>query len=219
MIDRKYVIVSDFDGTITLQDSNTILVETLGNEENARIEEAFVLGLAGSRETLEKHFQTLSISLSEYKNFLDEYIELDPDFDSFLQQIKVRKIPFFIVSAGFRQGISHILGHDRIKEAEIFANDLVGEERLLTKFSMNDVSCARTVGVCGNCKRLSIHEIRQKTDKKIIYIGDGMTDVCAVEGVDLLFAKDYLADYCKSNQISYIPFEQFRDVETYLFGP
>jgi len=84
---------------------------------------------------------------------------------------------------------------------------------------MKEVSCKRAGGVCGNCKRLSIHAIRQKTDKKIIYIGDGMTDVCVVEGVDVLFAKGYLADYCKSNRISYIPFEQFRDVEAYLFEP
>ena len=217
MIETEYVIVSDFDGTITLQDSNTALVETLGNEENARIEEAFILGLAGNRETMRKHFLTLPISLQEYKDFLDEHIQLDPDFNHFLEKVRAMKIPFFVVSAGFRQGIRHILGHDRVEEAEIYANDLVGEERLLTKFAMNRLPCTNEAGSCGNCKRLSIEDIRQKTDKKIIYIGDGMTDVCVVEGVDLLFAKDYLADYCESNQIPYIPFEQFCDVEAYLF--
>ena len=216
MNETEYVVVSDFDGTITLQDSNGLIVEILGNEENAKIEEAFIIGLAGNRETLEKHFQTMLISLQEYKDFLDEHIRMDPDFDSFLGKIRVEKIPFFIVSAGFKQGIRHILGHDRVAETEIYANDLVGEERLITKFAMNNLPCTNEVGTCGNCKRMSIEEIRRKTDKKIIYIGDGMTDVCVVDGVDLLFAKDYLADYCESNQIPYIPFKQFRDVEAYL---
>ena len=216
---KDVVIVSDFDGTITLQDSNALLVEVLGDEENIIIESEFVRGLKGSRETFVRHFKNMGISMNEYYNFIKEHIDLDSDFDYFLERVREKEIPLFIVSAGFRQGIKYILGDERVNEEDILANDLiVVDEILVPKFAIENPPCTKKAGACGNCKRISIQNIREKTKKKVIFIGDGITDTCTVDEVDLLFAKDYLEEYCKENRLPYVPFRRFRDVIEYIFG-
>lgn len=49
----------------------------------------------------------------------------------------------------------------------------------------------------------------------IIFIGDGVSDLTAAREADILFARKglKLEDYCKQNQIPYIPFETFGDVK------
>jgi len=213
---KEYAIVSDFDGTITIEDSNDLLFQVCGNTESAQIEADFISGQLANRPAMVRHFDVLRISLEEYHAFLDTHIHLDPGFDTFLQRIRAEELPFFIVSAGFRQGIVRVLGTERLEGVEVFANDLLGSPHLTPAFA-RETDCTKPIGPCGNCKKVCLATIRQKTGRKLLYIGDGLTDRCAMEEADLLFAKDSLADYCKAKGLSYLPFQTFADVEDYLW--
>ena len=215
---KDYIIVSDFDGTITLEDSNARLVEVLGNEANAQIELDFIAGIMGNREAMDEHFKKMSICLDDYYRFLDEYIELDKEFDIFLDKVREKEIPLLIVSGGYNQGIRYVLGEKRLQGVTVVANDLVGEKTLAPRFATKQPKCKRAAGACGNCKMDFTKEVRNKYRKKIVYIGDGITDFCVASDVDVLFAKDFLADHCQKMQVAYIPFSSFGDVTKYLFG-
>ena len=214
---KEYVVVSDFDGTITLEDTNNLLFLICGNAENEKIEADYYAGAVSNREGMARHFEVMPLTLDGYYAFLDAEIHIDPGFDAFLEELRRQEIPFFIVSAGFRQGILRILGEERVRGVEILANDLLGEPYLKPRFTM-DPACEKPIGPCGNCKRACLAAIREKTKRKIVYIGDGLTDRCAIEGADLLFAKDALADYCRAYDVAYVPFESFADVRDYLWG-
>jgi len=220
MHEKNYVIISDFDGTITKEDSNDLLFELRGNAENAQIEVDFYAGVLGNREAMERHFDVMRVTLEEYRSFLDANIHIDPAFDSFLRQVRIRKTPLFIVSAGFRQGIEHVLGESRLREVEVFANDLFGTPYLTPVFATNHPTCEKPIGPCGNCKRAAVADIRRKSgDSIVLYIGDGLTDRCAMEGTDMLFAKDALAAYCDEEGLPYIPYTNFDDIINYLWEP
>ncbi len=45
-----------------------------------------------------------------------------------------------------------------------------------------------------------------------VFIGDGMSDRCAVDTADWVFAKGTLATYCRQRGIQYTPFATFADV-------
>ena len=214
---REYAIVSDFDGTITVEDSNDTLFSTLGGEENAQIEADFLAGAVGNRATMVRHFDALRISQGAYEAFLDEAIHVDPAFDEFLQRARAAGLPFYIVSAGFRQGIRRILGEARLAGVQVLANDLRGDGYLMPAFAMEQVVCTESIGPCGNCKKACVDMIREQVNRKIIYIGDGMTDRCVIRQADLLFAKDALAAYCGAQDLPYVPFAGFADVSRYLW--
>ncbi|MCL2574010.1 MAG: MtnX-like HAD-IB family phosphatase [Defluviitaleaceae bacterium] len=211
---NEYVIVSDFDGTITQEDSNDVLVHTLGTLESMQIEADFIAGRIGNREAMARHFEAMSITAKQYKEFMITTIHLDSGFDDFLTYIRNRGIPFFVVSAGFRQGIECILGKSRLDGVQVFANVLSGNPYLKASPAHDEPLCDKTYGPCSICKKVCIDEIRQKTNKKIIYIGDGMTDRC-VEA-DLLFAKHHLANHCEAHTLPYQPFETFDDITRFL---
>jgi len=214
--ENEHVIVSDFDGTITKEDSNALLAEVCGNAENAQIEVDFLSGLMSNREAFKRHFEVMHITLREYKDFIKTNIKMDPEFDAFLEQVQRRGIPFFIVSAGFRQAVECVLGKKRKRDVEVYANDLQGEPYVTPKFATKKPSCDKPVGPCGNCKRDCLTTIRQKSGKKILYIGDGITDRCAIGEADILLAKDILAEYCDVRGVPYTPYKNFADVTDLL---
>jgi hypothetical protein len=114
------------------------------------------------------------------------------------------------------EGIEEVLGAQRLCGVEVFANDLLGEPHISPHFAYSSPACSKSFGLCGNCKQICIDIIRQKVNRKIIFIGDGLTDRCVAEKADLLFAKHDLARYCKGNGLSYQPYHRFSDVTKYL---
>jgi len=217
---QQYAITADFDGTITLEDSNDLLFVTHGNAKNLKIEADYCAGLVGGTETMHRHFQARRMGLREYFAFLDAHIQIDPGFDEFLQYLRVHDLPFFIVSGGYRQGIQQILGTERMKHVvQLFANELLEENGyLISSGSMEDAVCTEPIGPCGNCKKVCIDTIRRQSNRKILFIGDGMTDRCAAKEADVLFAKEGcpLVDYCRAHDLPYIPYTCFDDITDYF---
>lgn len=205
-------VISDFDGTITELDSNDLLFKLLGNAENAQIEKDFHAGILSGRSAMERHFEILRISMEEYHAFLDANIRPDPAFGSFLRQIKACGLALFIVSAGFRQAIMRTLKQECLDCAGFYANDLAGAPYLMPVFAQSAPVCSESFGPCGNCKKACVAAIRKQTGKRIIYIGDGLTDRCAAHAADYLFAKNELAQYCRANGLPFIEYKDFSDI-------
>jgi len=215
--EQEYVIVADFDGTITQIDTNYLLVKAFGSEENDQLELDLIAGKLGSREAFLRHFELMRITSQEYRDFICSAIEIDNGFDFFLEQVKRCAIPFYIVSAGYRQAIEYVLGGSRLQGVEVYANDLLGEPYLKPLFAGEKKVCDKTFGPCGNCKLDYLKKIRKKVGRKILFIGDGLTDRCAVEEADMLFAKDSLAKFCDEDGVFYVPYKGFTDIAKYLW--
>jgi len=215
--DTPYIIVSDFDGTITIEDTTDVLVNVCGNAENDQIEVEYMNGSLNNREAMTRHFEIMNIGLGEYLSVVDDNIRADPWFDTFLSHVKSTKTPFYIVSGGFMQGIRRVLGEARLEGVEVHANKLTDEDPVRTSFITKRPVCDKFYGPCGNCKRDYIKKIRGRTDRTLVFIGDGLTDRCAIEGVDILLAKNALASYCDDQGISYVRYSDFADVIRYLW--
>lgn len=214
----KYVIVSDFDGTISLLDSNDLLFKVLGNDENQKIERMYKSGEIGTKEGFLNHFNALKIDEDTYTKFVLEHIEIDKSFKKFYNRVKEKRIPFIIVSGGFINTISIVFQKYGIQDLPVYANRLVAANGKLTvKFAYENSDCKSEFGVCGNCK-LKYMEIMKDINKKVIYIGDGLTDRCAIKAADIVFAKDVLAEYCSNLGIEYIRYESFDDIYSVLFA-
>lgn len=208
----KTIIFSDFDGTITVQDSLDTVLDAFAKpswrQEGAAIWEA---GL-GSRLAIEKELSLLEATREKIEALLEEKIELSPGFEEFLQLCRKQGWDFVILSEGFCLHIDKILGKYRLTDIPYYANELVFTEAgIETRNPHANPECRR----CGNCKRAHMLKARQGHGR-VIYIGDGRTDHCPAEVADQVFAKRHLEKYCQEEHIPYIPYRDFFDVLNYL---
>lgn len=214
---KELIIISDFDGTITLQDVNNLIFRTFGDEKNEEIEKRFINNKVGEKETLKNHYLNLDLTKNEFRKFVREKIDIDPYFKNFLKYIKSNQFKFVIVSSGFLNYINLILKENNIYEdLKIYANQLeFAEDKIITHFLHNIKSCHQPFGICGNCKNKVVKKYKKKFNK-VIYIGDGLTDRCVAELPDYLFVKrdSSLEEHCKDNGINYQSFNSFLDIHS-----
>ena len=59
---------------------------------------------------------------------------------------------------------------------------------------------------------------RMEVPHRTVFVGDGLSDICALGEADLLFAKKDLELYCLENNIPYNKYRDFNDVARYLVG-
>lgn len=212
------IVVADFDGTITSQDSNALLVERFGDRFNQWVEQQFIAGQMGTREAMEKHFANLRLTKEQYRNFILREIGIDPGFGEFYNKLEKAGLPLAVVSGGYVNAIELVLGREGIKPAAILANRLeFAATGIKNRFYHQGPDCPMDFGPCGNCK--ASHVLRFKEQyRQVAYIGDGLTDRCGAEHADLVYAKGRLAAYCRERGLKYIPFADFYDVARHMFG-
>ena len=66
-------------------------------------------------------------------------------------------------------------------------------------------------GRCGTCKTDRVEDLARR-GFRVVYAGDGYSDLCAAPRAHELFAKDVLARHCAERGIPFTPFESLHDV-------
>jgi 2-hydroxy-3-keto-5-methylthiopentenyl-1-phosphate phosphatase len=182
------VICCDFDGTITLTDTGKVLLSNLTDKDWQYYDNLVIKGEMGTREALIIQWGMLeSTTMEEINKFVDK-IEIDPTFIKFYEWIKEKGTEFLILSDGFKTYINRILKNHKIQIAEkdIKSNDMeLIEGKIKLKFLTPE--CEHS---CANCKYSQVKQFKDK-GSKIIYIGDGLSDIFpATELADVIFAKE-----------------------------
>ncbi len=215
----KLIIVSDFDGTIAEQDVNEKIINTFGDQQSSQIEKTYIEGKIGDREALKKHYDRINISEEEFAEFVTSEITIDPYFINFYKLLEKYNIDFTIVSGGFYNYIKLLLNqNNHLIDYPVYANKLVFQgQKAIPQFFHQLNGCRREYGVCGVCKYKVIKDYLD-AGKKVIYIGDGLTDRCVVDLSDILFAKKgkSLEKYCLQNKIDYKIFKSFKEIFLFL---
>jgi len=205
------VILCDFDGTISKQDvSDTIFTIWLGDKW-AQIDQEWHDGRISMVELYEKCWSLVDASEAELKDFVDK-VEIDPYFDALIAESHDSNIPVFLVSDGFDYFIERVMGRHNHFNLKHYSNHLSFDgDGMVLKFDNQHPDCMQ----CANCKKFVMDKKREGADF-VIYIGNGLSDRCAAEHADLVFAKDSLLKYCHEKGIPYIAYENFGEIVEYL---
>ena len=206
------VICCDFDGTITLADTGKVLLTNLTDKDWQYYDELVIKGKMGTREALVVQWGMIESTTTEEINKIVDGIEIDPSFIEFYDWIKKIGFKFLVLSDGFKTYINRILQNHKIQIAEkdIKSNDM---ELIRGKFKLKFLTpeCEHN---CANCKYSQVKQFKDKGNK-IIYIGDGLSDIFpARELADTIFAKENedLARELK-NDSRLITFNNFSDIK------
>ncbi|NID17180.1 MtnX-like HAD-IB family phosphatase [Luteibacter yeojuensis] len=213
MIPHEWNILCDFDGTISVEDVMDSLLDRYGRPGWERLERDWREGLIGSRACMSGQVALLEMSAGELDAHLAE-VRIDHAFPDFVAKARELGVPIHVVSDGLDYAIRSILGRHEMYDLPISANHLApgaapNRWRLVSRFQA--AGCAS-----GTCKCACADRSHGDGTRKTLLIGDGASDFCVADRVDLVFAKHRLIEHCRAAGIPYIPITGFEDALAFL---
>jgi 2-hydroxy-3-keto-5-methylthiopentenyl-1-phosphate phosphatase len=205
-------VYCDFDGTITKGDTIDVLLEELAHPSWKEVEQRWERGEIGSRECMAQQVPLIQGGWAAVEKVLDN-VKIDGTFPKFAGWCRRNGVTLKIVSDGIDRVIHHILQREKIRVDNVWANHLIeGEDgRLELTFPHAPQVQGCGSGVC-KCKILGMGSSRPLK----VVIGDGRSDFCWAQEADMVFAKTKLLNYCETNDISYVAYEEFTSVRLTL---
>lgn len=207
----SFVVVSDFDGTITTQDMLVSLVTWVDPRNIAVVERANRREL-DLKTALNHMFSRLpSLNRPQYHQYLSEQVRFRPGYYRWRTALNRGDIPFYIVSNGLDFILDAVLGdvpwpgEFRISNGARFTEP---EMRIDWRYPCKN-PCP---GGCGLCKHRVMREIADRYDCPLVFIGDGVTDVNGAKMADKVYAWDRLASILQQDGVPFVPFDTFDDI-------
>ncbi|VDB86985.1 unnamed protein product [Peniophora sp. CBMAI 1063] len=217
---KKFVALSDWDGTITNLDSNDYLTDNygFGFDERRKISEKILHGEVTFRDGFFEEMVSVSkkgITYEQAKQILRENISLDPGFKDFYQFSQANDIPVIIVSSGMeptiRAVLSNLLGEHE-KDIHVISNDVD-----LHPDGTWSVKYRHPSSGFGHDKSQAILPYRRLANPPFtFFFGDGVSDLSAARHADMLFVKEKpggendLHRFCVKEGIKHVLFHDFK---------
>ncbi|CEP61716.1 putative phosphoric monoester hydrolase LALA0_S03e09252g [Lachancea lanzarotensis] len=215
----KAVIFTDFDGTVTWQDSNDFLTDTkgFGKEERTKVFEGVLDGTKSFRDGFWDMLESVKTPFPECVKLIEQNIQLDPGFKDTFEWAQENNVPIVVISSGMRPLIKALLkklvGPEAIEKIEIVSNEVEIDDDEQWRIVYKDDS------PFGHDKSKSITQYKKKFEvagqkPTYFYCGDGVSDLSAAKECDLLFAKrgKDLVTYCKRQNVPFREFDTFEDI-------
>ncbi|PGH27768.1 hypothetical protein AJ80_00556 [Polytolypa hystricis UAMH7299] len=219
----KVIFFTDFDGTITVKDSNDHLTDNLGYGQARRRElnHAVLEGKMTFRDSFQDMLNSVRTPYDECIRTLCSTMKLDPYFAEFYYWAKENNVPIVILSSGMEPIIHALLvamlGHEP-DNIQIVANGVKVREgkKDINEEGGWDIVFHDDSGF-GHDKSIEIRpyaDLPEGERPVLLYAGDGVSDLSAASQTDLLFAKKGhdLVTFCQRENIPYTLFEDWSTI-------
>ncbi len=224
---KNDLLFVDFDGTISLIDTGIAVIDALDLDEAWELEHQWRRGEIDSMQCLAGQWGMVDLPPRAVYRMIDS-LELDDEFSVLAEAAIEIGAGLVVVSDGLDFYVDRMLGRlgwqtcdgdeviNRPRQCiPRFANHAqVTDSGIRISFPHRNRACDQ----CGNCKRSHLERLREHFSR-VIYIGDGHSDLCASRHADLVFAKAALAADFDAAGDAYTPFETLSDVNAVLLAP
>jgi 2,3-diketo-5-methylthio-1-phosphopentane phosphatase len=202
---NSLILFSDFDGTISTRDVGNRLFHHFSLGKSEEPVARWRADRIDSRQCLQEEADLIDdLTENDLYDFVDGF-KIDSGFPDFVNLCREHQLPFYILSDGLDIYINRLLQKYNLAGLPVLANQAwLENKRLQISWPYHRHSC----GSCGNCKGYHIRRLKQN-GQRALYIGDGKSDLCAVPEADTIFARDFLAEYCRREGIEFLPFDDF----------
>jgi 2-hydroxy-3-keto-5-methylthiopentenyl-1-phosphate phosphatase len=198
----------DFDNTITIGDVLDGVIEKFSADDRWRaLETDWETGRIGARECLDGQLRGLRATWPEFECHL-EGVALDSGFAALIEFVRREGGDLMIVSDNFDLFVGHILQRRGLAHLTVRANHLeLAGDRVIPSFPFGNPNCPG----CAHCKKT--HFIPPNADgRRVVYIGDGRSDLCPARHADVVFAKSGLLAQLRAEKVPCIAFDDLADV-------
>jgi 2-hydroxy-3-keto-5-methylthiopentenyl-1-phosphate phosphatase len=204
-------IVLDFDGTITEADVLQQMSREFGDPEVVyEVEAALRDGRITLQEEITREFAPVTAPIDEVVIWVVERSTLRPGLPELVGLARGWGWGVRVLSSGFVETIVPVLDTIGLGGLEILANSIDPRPDGWRVQWRDEAICA----VCGEaCKRGGL-----PAEGEVVYVGDGISDRCAAQAADRVFATRGLARYFDERNLPYEPFDDFHDIVRALTG-
>ncbi len=211
---KKLLVITDFDGTLSLTDVGYEVLLKFSGQGWEDIDRAYCEGEIGSKEAYARIAAILGGTREEMLRFVAENAVIDPHFKDFYAFCLERGIDVKVVSDGLDFYIDFLLKEHGLADIPFYSNTMTfrdGRPEAI-EFPYANETCNK----CGTCKS-DILKSCQAGFGKIFYVGDGYSDLCPARKADLVFAKGILwTRLSRKGQQGVRKYRSFRDVKEFL---
>ena len=202
-----FTVQCDFDDTIVTENVGKSLLNAFASTKWRAVENLYATGEITVEETNRREFALLNVTKQTIEDHVFETAELRPGFPEFLEHCASTGLNFSVVSNGIDLYIEPALHSLFSSTAQLHsAHGEISENGI-------SISYLDPYGMdCQNAFKLSWLRYFKSQGQKVIYIGDGKSDISAAREADYVIATSSLEDYFRSERLDYFEFEDFYDV-------
>lgn len=214
-----WLVLVDFDGTLTLRDGDFVVADVLLGPERQ-----------GAYGPLAGAYERLEISLAEYfTGWLallglaepreeiagaSAAIPLRPGVHELVRCCRERGHELRIVSEGLDAYVEPVLARAGLGDLTVACNRLVREGGAWRiRPAAGTEPCVR----CLSCKGSHVRRAHAR-GQRVAVVGDGASDLCAARLADRVLARGSLADHCRREDIPFRAWDTLEEVAAWLLG-
>ena len=204
----KLAVLSDFDGTVTLNDTFRNVAERFAQGDWMAVDDQYVKGQITLEECLRRQGAMVKASKSQILDELNEVTRFRAGFDNLIDYCKTNHYPLVLVSAGLDFVIKHFLRRQKWRKMELYAAAAKCTPTGI-KFDFPKLKDNRSISL----KDDTVRYYKTKADT-VAYIGDGRWDLHALRNADLRFAirNSKLSELCKEQDIQATIVSDFKEM-------
>ncbi|MFC1846244.1 MtnX-like HAD-IB family phosphatase [Chloroflexota bacterium] len=203
----KTLIQCDFDGTITDEDIGFVLLDRYGREEWRQILQDYKEHKISVDEFNTRAFSMIQADKPTLEETTRSIYSVRDGFHELNEYCSKQGFRLVIVSNGLEFYIRIILQEIGLEHIEVYAAQ--------TEFN-NDSLKVQYIGPDGKRSNDGLKETYIKLFKsegyRVIYLGNGDSDIYAARHAHHIFAREVLLTYCENEGLNYKPFDDIFDV-------
>jgi 2-hydroxy-3-keto-5-methylthiopentenyl-1-phosphate phosphatase len=204
---KKILIQCDFDGTLTEKDVSFLLLDAFADGDWRQLLRQYQEGKKSVNYFNTHAFAMVKADKQTLLQFAEGKVKMRAGFHELIDYCRQRGFRFVIVSNGLDFYIEAVLRDIGIENIEVLA--------ARTQFGPKGIE-AQYIGPDGNQLEDSFKEAyaRLFLDKgyRLVYMGNGISDIAPAKQAHYIFATDGLLNYCKQTNLNCIPFVDLNDV-------
>lgn len=203
----KTIVQCDFDGTITEEDESFLLLDAFAGKNWRQIFDEYKEGKISVGAFNARAFTMIKADKQTMLDFVQRNKKVRPGFQELVSYCRNKSIRLVIVSNGLDFYIEAILKDIGMDGIEVFAAK--------TWFYPGGLD-VKYIGPNGNELQNSFKEAHTKAflsqGYRVIYVGNGPSDMPPAKLAHRIFARDGLLELCRDENLNCIPFADLHDV-------
>ena len=212
MSDKKFIFISDFDGTLTHKDFYQMIIDDYLGKHGQDLYEAWRRKEYKDRDFLHKIYSSMNRNEEEILEDILR-IEWDEAASEVIQAIRKAGGEFVILSAGTSYYIERLLESKGLSDIKVYSNPGIYKNGgIHLDIDEEGIYFSDQYGID---KAKVVADLKNQYPY-VYYAGDSAPDIPPCKLADTCFAKDKLQEMLRDEGVDFIPISDYRDIKKVL---